>query len=127
MGPGPGGSRETPAPQRRPKPVRQAVTMPQSSPRRESQRRCTRGFLPAPNATPGDQRRPYVKRHHQIKGRKAELSREHNLPPTSHTTRLTISRDLLQGSAQCPACLSKGANAGAHFLLGCRSLSFCPC
>lgn len=52
-------------------------------------------ILTSSNATQGDPRRPYVKRHHQTKGRKAEFSREYNLPPKSHTTRLTISRDLL--------------------------------
>lgn len=51
-------------------------------------------------------------------GRKAEFSREHTLPPTSHATQLTVSRDLCSGRPKALVRPLEGAERKRTFFLG---------
>lgn len=102
-------------------PTKQAQARKASSHGPQTSPRLRRGhaspFLPAPSATPGNPRGPSSERHNltQTKGPMAEFSRERNLPPTPHATRLIISRDLRGVSAQSAVCPPEGAGRRRTF------------
>lgn len=83
-------------------------------------------FLPPPSIAPDVQKRPSPSRRQtHAKGPKVEFSREHNLPPTPHTTRLTVSRDLKSGSAQGSRLPSRGIRGTVHKFSCAPDQSFC--
>lgn len=102
--PGQDGSRERLAGKGRPRPGGQAVMAPWNSPQCEGWRsragpkgHCGSYQLQAQRPATGVEASSERDRPEQVKGRKEEFSREHNLPPTPHATRLTVSRDLSSG------------------------------
>lgn len=100
---------------------RETATTPQALPRRESGRRHARPaghsdsyhLRVSPWTFRRDLPRAAAGQTH-AKGPKVEFSREHNLPPTPHTTRLTVSRDLKSGSAQGSRLPPRGIRVQVH-------------